>query len=47
MLRYGGGDGTPEEQATKEDNTECKLMDFDLFYLLSQKFKVRAIETSL
>ena len=41
------GNGTLEEQATEENNTECKPVDLDLFYLLSQKCKVTEIETFL
>ena len=29
-----GEEGKLEEQATEENNTECKLMDLDLLYLL-------------
>jgi hypothetical protein len=46
-MRWGWGDGKLVEQATEEDNTECKPVYLDLFCLLSQKCKVTEIETSL
>jgi hypothetical protein len=43
----GGVNEKLEEQATEEENTECRPVYLDLFYLLSQKCKVTEIETSL